>query len=323
MCRWSMKNKTSSSYMSSSYRGVEGRRRRRAVGVIVAIILVCLISGVVLWVPWRGNRESVVSAPKLPCELPRSELTLHDGRLFALSEDLPFHGVLYENFPGGKKKLEIEISGGKADGVSIGYFENGQREVEEHFTNGVSNGLRTRWDTDGKLVSKERIKDGKLHGMYVKWHPNGNKAVEMTLVHGKNEGVAQAWYPDGSLKSKTVFKNGDVLHRQSFMLAYVKGSAAYQKARAMMHINEGEAYEAMVKASRSNANIEKISLRSTPWIIQGKYFFPHISSLKILIGSSGFWERGVYVDGKSGKIDVADSTRKIKLKKNENTLSHP
>jgi antitoxin component YwqK of YwqJK toxin-antitoxin module len=181
--------------------------QRKWIGSALLIVLGCIL--VVFFAfrgSWQGQKEE--APPKPPRELLQSELSLRDGRLYALSEDVPFHGVLYKNFPSGKRKLQIEIEDGKPHGLSIGFFENGQREVEESFIHGVSHGIRTRWNANGKLVSKETIVHGELHGKYIKWYPNGKKAIEMTLVHGKKEGVAKVWNPDGTLKSKTVFKNG-------------------------------------------------------------------------------------------------------------------
>ena len=151
-----------------------------------------------------------------PRELTLAELVRRDGRLYAPGESTPFDGVLYENFPGSKRKLEIEIRDGRADGRSLGYFENGNLEVEEFFTAGVSHGLRTRWDAEGRKRSEERIEHGKLNGLHLEWHANGAKALAMTLHDNQPEGTAEAWYPDGNLKSRTRFEAGKIVKREFF-----------------------------------------------------------------------------------------------------------
>ena len=195
---------------------------RRGVAVACLFVAISFLCGAIYW--WQVHDHSVSDPIDLTTsdslrELPRSALTLRDGRLYESSttpspDASPFTGVFYENFPSGERKLKIEVRDGKVHGTSVGYFENGQREVLEHFTHGVSNGLRTRWDTEGRKLSEEPIKNGKLNGTFVKWHPNGNKAVQMTMVKGEIDGVAEAWHPDGTLKSKTRFVDGKLINRQ-------------------------------------------------------------------------------------------------------------
>ena len=199
---------------------------RRGVAFACFLVVISILCGAVYW--WQVHDHSVSDPIDLTTsdhlrELPRSALTLRDGRLYESSgtpspDASLFSGVFYENFPSGERKLKIEVRNGKVDGTSVGYFENGKREVLEHFTNGVSNGLRTRWDTEGRKLSEEPIKNGKLNGTFVKWHPNGNKAVQMTMVNGEIDGVADAWHPDGTLKSKTTFADGKLINRQFFSI---------------------------------------------------------------------------------------------------------
>jgi antitoxin component YwqK of YwqJK toxin-antitoxin module len=195
------------------------RRQRLALSWLV---LAALAAGLGFW--WKAQRDARAArdSPRTVRELPLSQLTQRDGRLYASGESQPFDGRLIENFPNTEhfpttvRKLEIEIHDGKAHGRSTGYFVNRKREVEENFIAGVSNGLRTRWDETGWKKSEERIEHGKLNGSHVEWHENGKKAVAMTLQDGQPEGLAEAWYPTGEIKSRTRFTAGKIVERQFF-----------------------------------------------------------------------------------------------------------
>ena len=189
-----------------------GKHRRLGLGVLLALAAAIALC-------WHGSRhppEDPRHATPTLRQLTLAQLVDRDGRLYAPGENTPFDGLLYENFPGSKRKLEIEIHGGRADGRSVGFFENGKLEVEEFFTAGVSHGLRTRWDEQGWKKSQERIEHGKLNGPHLEWHANGSKAVSMTLKDNQAEGLAEAWYPDGSLKSRTHFVGGKIVKREFF-----------------------------------------------------------------------------------------------------------
>ncbi len=160
---------------------------------------------------FRPRTESPVLA-----ERTRSELDLRDGVLFPVDSNEPFEGTLVEYYPGKVKKAAIEIRGGRAHGVTRGWFENGQQEVEEHFRNGVSHGLRRRWYADGQRKSETKIVEGVVSGRYIKWHENGEKAIEMTLVDSEADGLSLAWHPSGKLKSRAIMDEGEIVEQEFF-----------------------------------------------------------------------------------------------------------
>jgi antitoxin component YwqK of YwqJK toxin-antitoxin module len=198
------------------FNSLSGHRRLLGMGLGVFLAL-AIPAGIGIW--WHDSKHRAGGTrPVNPVlrELTLAELVKQNGKLYAPAESTPFDGLLYENFPGSKRKLEIEIHDGQADGRAVGYFENGKLEVEEFFTAGVSHGLRTRWDREGWKKSQEQIEHGKLNGPHLEWHANGTMAVSMTLKDNQPEGLAEAWYPDGSLKSRTHFVAGKIVKREYF-----------------------------------------------------------------------------------------------------------
>lgn len=163
---------------------------------------------------WKWSRSSPPPPPIR--EVMRSELELRDGALYARGESVPFHGRIVENYGAGRRKLEIDISEGKANGLSRGWYDNRQMEVEETFRNGISHGPRVRWHENGKRKSLAQIETGKVVGEFLEWHHNGQLAAKMTLDDGQPAGMVEAWYPSGALKSRIQFENGKQVRREFF-----------------------------------------------------------------------------------------------------------
>ena len=180
-------------------------RRRKWIGLVGGALLI----GAILAGLWKYPHAT----PSVR-ELLRSELDLREGKLFAKREAQPFNGKVVETYAAGKRKLEIEISQGQANGLSRGWYDNGKLEVEETFLNGTSHGPRTRWHANGNRKSVAQIEQGKVTGPFTEWHESGQKAVEMTLRDGKPDGIVEAWHPSGTRKSRIEFKNGKQVEKE-------------------------------------------------------------------------------------------------------------
>lgn len=180
------------------------------------IAIVGLAIGLVLGFSWLASpriEEEVQAGVK---ECTRTQLDLREGVLYAKGESEPFAGTLVERFPGGAKRIAIQIRAGKAHGLSRGWYENGQIETEEHFLNGASHGLRTRWYENGARKSEAQIVAGKIEGTFTRWHENGQKAAMASMVDGIPNGLSVAWHPSGKIKARAVMKMGEVVEREYF-----------------------------------------------------------------------------------------------------------
>ncbi|MCF7674051.1 MAG: hypothetical protein K9M97_01810, partial [Akkermansiaceae bacterium] len=133
--------------------------------------------GLILAAGWFVARRGGDEPPAGVREMARSQLELRDGMLYATGEPEAFGGMLVEHFPGGGRRLAIEIHDGKAHGVSRGWHENGRLEVEEHFVHGVSHGSRIRWYPNGVRKSEAQIVEGVIEGTFPGWHDKGRKAA--------------------------------------------------------------------------------------------------------------------------------------------------
>jgi antitoxin component YwqK of YwqJK toxin-antitoxin module len=201
--------------MWNNLRKIAWKRIAITGAILAAAVAVAVM--VLLWSqqsPQRSQQQSPL--PSTMQELTRAELDLHDGVLYTKGGDTPFNGKLIEDDGQNKRKLEIRIRNGKADGLSRGWFENGQLETEENFVAGVSHGIRTRWFPNGTQKSEATIVDGQVNGRYVEWYDNGKKAAEAVMVDGKAHGLAESWYPSGKIKSRIQLENGTPTNQQFF-----------------------------------------------------------------------------------------------------------
>jgi antitoxin component YwqK of YwqJK toxin-antitoxin module len=180
--------------------------RRWSIGFGVALLLA---GGVFLaLVPKRESQRSLQ-----PSELLRSELTLHDGRLYRAGDSNAFSGVMIERYAGGTLRSRSEVWEGLLHGVSQGWFTNGQLQVTEHFKKGVSDGLRTKWFSTGKKLSEAHIVDGRFEGVFRKWHENGLLAERVEFIGGQSAGTSVAYFPSGYLKARATLDAGKVVQQ--------------------------------------------------------------------------------------------------------------
>lgn len=142
------------------------------------------------------------------------QLEKRGDMLFEPGAAAPFRGLLIDSYPGGLRKIRIEIAGGKPNGLSRGWYANGQLEVEEHFVAGVASGKRVRWYENGQKRSEAQIENGEITGTFIQWHDNGQKAAEAALVSGEPEGLSRGWYPSGARKSLVEIRGGEVVSRE-------------------------------------------------------------------------------------------------------------
>ena len=62
----------------------------------------------------------------------------------------------------GKKKLRVNYSGGKYDGLWQQWYNNGQMKKNVKFVDGKKGGKEVTWKKDGTIKSEVIYKDGKI-----------------------------------------------------------------------------------------------------------------------------------------------------------------
>jgi len=99
-------------------------------------------------------------------------LVERDGLWYEVDSEGPYTGVMVEYWPGGEKKAEAELVGGRV------------------------HGRLTEWYEDGQEASRAEYRDGILHGEAAAWYEDGQKLAEVEFVDGE-EVSRREWDAEG------------------------------------------------------------------------------------------------------------------------------
>ncbi len=136
------------------------------------------------------------------------ELDLIHEKFFQPNTIEPFSGTAYEEFPGGKKKMNVPIKAGKINGTVREWAQNGKKVYEANYVNGVQTGKEMQWYANGAKKLEISYQSGKAEGICTEWFKNGNKKSEGLFRNGGEEGEHQWWYDDGQKDQIVQYVNG-------------------------------------------------------------------------------------------------------------------
>lgn len=120
----------------------------------------------------------------------------------------PYSGTAIEEFPGGKKKLQVPIKAGRIDGVVREWAKNGKKVYEATYVSGQQTGKETQWYANGSKKLEIAYLNGKPEGVCTEWFKNGKKKSEGLFGNGLEEGEHQWWYDNGQQDQIVFYKNG-------------------------------------------------------------------------------------------------------------------
>lgn len=137
-----------------------------------------------------------------------SELDVIKGLFFQPNTIDPYSGVAYEEFPSGKKQMELPIKNGKIHGKVRQWERNGQKIVEMEYDMGTKVNQEKEWYSTGKEKLLVSYQDGVPHGVCTEWHKKGTKKSEGYFAMGLEDGEHYWWYPSGKKDQMIFYKNG-------------------------------------------------------------------------------------------------------------------
>ena len=126
-----------------------------------------------------------------------------DGLMYHPETKELYSGKVFQNYLGGKPKIEGFYKDGERDGLWTSWYENGQKSFEGTFKNKKRDGLWTSWYENGRKKSEKTFNDGE-EGLYTEWYPNGKLYNEKNYKNG-NETF---YFYDGGKYSESLYKNG-------------------------------------------------------------------------------------------------------------------
>jgi len=131
------------------------------------------------------------------------------------------HGVTTKYFKDGNIKEERYYNNGFLEGVRRTFYKNGNPEGEWNYANGRLNGDVRYYSKDRKIILEERFKNGKV------LDKNGNLF----------SGAYKQYYDDGTIKSETMYNNGEVsgLQKEYYLNGNLKKEWEYPKDKITLY----------------------------------------------------------------------------------------
>ena len=80
-----------------------------------------------------------------------SQTVQFEGRIYLLKSEEPFSGILYHNYPNGKKEYETSYKNGKPNGDLIYWYESGNLMRKGQLKDGTPVGRWTYYDSTGQI----------------------------------------------------------------------------------------------------------------------------------------------------------------------------
>lgn len=136
------------------------------------------------------------------------ELDVNRGLFFQPNTMAPYTGTAFDEYPNGKKKLEIPIKDGQIHGTILEWEKNGQKIYEGKYEAGKQIGKEEQWYPTGNKSMVLNYVNGLAEGTCTEWHKNEAKKSEGLFRQGKEEGMHQWWFADGSKDQVINFQNG-------------------------------------------------------------------------------------------------------------------
>ncbi len=140
--------------------------------------------------------------------IPYSELDVIKGLFFQPNTIDPYSGLAFEEFPDGKKQMEVPIRNGKIHGKVKQWERNGQKIGEMEYEMGVKVNTEREWYSTGKEKLLVSYQAGVPHGVCTEWHKKGTKKSEGYFEMGLEEGEHFWWYPSGKKDQFIFYKKG-------------------------------------------------------------------------------------------------------------------
>lgn len=136
------------------------------------------------------------------------ELDIIKGLYYQPNTIDPYTGLGFQEYPNGKKQMEVQIKDGRVHGKVKEWGRSGKKVFEAEYVNGVQVGKEEQWYSDGFNKILVYYENGKPHGTCTEWHQTGGKKSLGEYVNGKEEGEHNWWFATGKKDQTVNFRQG-------------------------------------------------------------------------------------------------------------------
>jgi len=160
------------------------------------------------------NCKPAETVPEL--EVISSEISFKkndEGINLAYYGDKPFTGIIYTEYPDGKRFVQKSFVKGLEEGKWDIFYPNGNKMKTGNIVNGVKEGIVYEWWENGNQKNKQPFKNGKKHGTWEAWYENGAKQTTRDFDNDMLNGKVIVWDSLGKLTKEYQYKNGQMVNR--------------------------------------------------------------------------------------------------------------
>ena len=118
--------------------------------------------------------------------------------------------VVYEYYPDGTLKSEIEVKNGMRNGITKNYDERGRLKSTAELMDDKYEGWMINYNpANNKVTAKALYRNDQQNGLATLYYSDGQLYREMTYVNGRVDSVVKTYWPGGTLQAEVCFKMGE------------------------------------------------------------------------------------------------------------------
>ncbi|MBN2743477.1 MORN repeat protein [Breznakibacter xylanolyticus] len=134
-----------------------------------------------------------------------AQLVQHDDGRFYDHAGKPYSGVYIEYYPGGNKRVEMNLTEGQKHGKTILYFKNDSVQEIRSFYQDLMDGTWITFNDKSVKVGEANYLRGVKHGKWYIWDDNGVLRYEMEYLNGAKCGTWKIWDDKGVLVNEKTY----------------------------------------------------------------------------------------------------------------------
>jgi hypothetical protein len=118
--------------------------------------------------------------------------------------------IVYEYYPDGILKSEIQVKNGMRNGITKNYDERGRLKSSAELVDDKYEGWLVNYNTkNNKITAKALYKKDQQNGPATLYYADGQLYREMTYVNGRVDSLVKTYWPGGKLQAEIYFKMGE------------------------------------------------------------------------------------------------------------------
>lgn len=156
-----------------------------------------------------------ISCSKTDREINSEKLQQRGNLFYAINEEEPYSGKVFEKYENGQKKWQRTYEDGKLNSTTTSWFKNGQKKWQRSYDDGKLDVTTTYWYKKGQKKKEAFFKNGKIEESWKLWDINGElvETGSVTDIDGNTYmtvKIGDQWWMAENLKVEH-YRNGDAI----------------------------------------------------------------------------------------------------------------